>query len=136
MATIASGAGHCAYLLDELVQRGVRPYNFMDAGTAALNGPAEGMHSALQWLRAAKALRCVLVAISDGTIDLTAFAAHLAKAIEQTADFTAPMVVRMAGTGAGAAGAILQQASDRVILEPDIGAALDLVAARAAGAAG
>jgi succinyl-CoA synthetase beta subunit len=136
VATIASGAGHCAYLLDELVRRGVQPYNFMDAGPTALNGPAEGMHGALQWLQAAKALRCILVAISDGTIDLTACAAHLASALEQTADFKTPVVVRMAGTGAGAAGAILQQASDRVILEPNIDAALDLVAAHVAGAPG
>ncbi len=135
VATIASGAGHCAYLLDELVGRGVQPYNFMDAGPAAVNGPTECMHAALQWLRAAKELRCVLVAISDGTIDLSAFAGHLAAALEQTADFRMPMVVRMAGVGAGAAGAVLQQASDRVHLEPDIGAALDLAAVHAAGAA-
>lgn len=136
VATIASGAGYCAYLLDELIARGVRPYNFMNAGPSAINGPAECLHSALEWLQAAKALHCVLVAISDGTIDLAVFAGHLAAALEQTADFKTPLVVRMAGPGADAAGKVLQKASDRVRLERDIGAALDLAAAHAAGATG
>jgi hypothetical protein len=45
------------------------------------------------------------------------------------------MVVRMKGASADVAGATLQQASDCVVLEPDIDAALDRVAAQAAGAA-
>ena len=46
------------------------------------------------------------------------------------------LVFRMAGPGADAAGKVLQKASDRVSLERDIGAALDLAAAHAAGATG
>ncbi len=136
VAIIACGAGHCAYLLDELIARGLKPYDFMDAGAAMLNGPPERLDDVLQWLQAAAGLRCILVAVGDGAIDLTAFAQHFAAALDRTEGLKTPVVARFAGTGAGAAGAILQQASGRVLFEPDIGLALDLVAAQVAGAPG
>jgi succinyl-CoA synthetase beta subunit len=136
IATIACGAGHCACLLDELIARGLKPYNFMDAGPAMLNGPPERLDDILQWLRTTTELRCILVAVGDGALDLAQFAQHLAAALERAEDFKTPVVARFTGAGAGAAGAILQQASSRVLLEPDFDLALDLVAAQVAGAPG
>jgi succinyl-CoA synthetase beta subunit len=135
VATIAAGAGHSAQLLDELSARGLRPYNFMDAGRAAIAGAPEHLAAALDMIQEAPALRCVLLAAGDGVIDLAAFAAQLAEALAARPDFTTPMVARLIGTGAGAAGAILQQAYSPAQVEPELGAALDAVARAVGGTA-
>lgn len=136
IAAIAVGAGHCACLLDEMMARGLRPHSFMDAGPAALDGAPERLCAAIDWLEEAASLRCVLLAAGDGAVDLAAFAGQLAAALAQRPGFATPVVVRLAGAGAGAAGAILQQAYTHADLEPDIGAALDRAAAHAAGTPG
>lgn len=136
VAAIAPGAGLCACMLDEMIARGMRPHSFMDAAAAALDGAPERLCAAIDWLEEAASLRCVLVAAGDGDADLAAFAAQLAAALALRPGFATPLVARLAGAGAGAAGAILQQAYEHVDLEPDLGAALDRVEARAAGKPG
>lgn len=132
VATIVAGAGHAAQLLDALTARGLRPYNFMDAGRAALDGAPERMIAAIDLLEAAPSPRCVLLAAGDGVVDLAAFAAQLAAAFDARPGFAKPLVARLAGVRAGAAGAILQQAYPAAHIEPDLDAALDAVS-RAAG---
>jgi hypothetical protein len=73
------------------------------------------------------------VAAGDGAVDLTEFAAQLATALAGRPDFKLPLVARLTGAGAGAAGAIVQQAYGPIQLEPQIDAALDLVEALSAG---
>ena len=130
---IAFGAGLAAALLDELIGRGAMPYNFMDAGRAAHGALDEALAAALGWLQDGAALRCILVAAGDGAVDLTEFAAQLAAALAGRPGFRTPLVARLTGTGAGAAGAILQQAYGPIQLEPQLDAALDLVAVQSAG---
>jgi succinyl-CoA synthetase beta subunit len=133
VGTIAFGAGLAAALLDELIARGLGPYNFMDAGRAAQGPLDEALNAALGWLQDGAALRCILVAAGDGAVDLTQFAAQLAAALAGQPGFKLPLVARLTGTGAGAAGAILQQAYGPIQLEPQLDAALDLVEALSAG---
>jgi succinyl-CoA synthetase beta subunit len=130
---VAFGAGLAAALLDELTTRGLGPYNFMDAGRAAQGPLDEALAAALGWLQDGAALRCILVAAGDGAVDLTEFAAQLATALAGRPDFKLPLVARLTGAGAGAAGAIVQQAYGPIQLEPQIDAALDLVEALSAG---
>jgi succinyl-CoA synthetase beta subunit len=132
---IAFGAGLAASLLDELIARGVRPYNFMDAGRASQCALDEALVAALGWLQDGAALRCILVAAGDGAVDLTEFAAQLAAALAAQPGFKTPLVARLTGTGAGVAGAILQQAYGPIQIEPQLDAALDLIEAEAAGTA-
>jgi succinyl-CoA synthetase beta subunit len=127
VATIVVGAGHCAHLLDTLNARGLTPYNFMDAGRAALDGAPERLIAALDLLDDASSLRCVLLSAGDGVVDLAAFAAQAAAALQARPGFALPLVAHFVGTGAGAAGAILQQAYRPALIEPEIGAALDAV---------
>jgi succinyl-CoA synthetase beta subunit len=133
VGTIAFGAGLAAALLDELIARGLGPYNFMDAGRAAQGPLDEALNAALGWLQDGAALRCILVAAGDGAVDLTQFAAQLAAALAGQPGFKLPLVARLTGTGAGAAGAILQQAYGPIQLEPQLDDALDLVEALSAG---
>ena len=135
VATIADGAGHAAYLQDELSARGLTPYSFMDAGRAAMSGAPEHLTAAIDLLETSPSVRCILLSAGDGFIDLGDFAALLAAALAARPDFDKPLVACLVGTGAGAAGAFLQQAYPAARLEPELDAALDAVA-RAAGRPG
>lgn len=125
---VSIGSGLAALLADEISGRGLTLYNVMDAGAAALNGAPERMAAALDLLSAEDGPACILLAAGDGIVDVPAFAAQVGAALAALPSFAKPVIAHFAGTGAGAAGAILQQAYAAAQVEPDLDAALDAVA--------
>jgi succinyl-CoA synthetase beta subunit len=128
VAVVACGGGYGAFLLDELASRGVSPHCLLEANPAALNTHDESLNYILETVEAAASLRCLLLAITGDLADLQGFAGRFADALAQRPAPRLPIVARLAGAGAGTAGAILEQAAPAVRAEPDLESALDAVA--------
>jgi len=133
VAILTADAGHGAFLADEMKAQGLSPFNIMDAGLTTLSGSADALEYLLGIFAAAPSLRCLFVAVVGDQVDLPAFAHRLAAALAAKPDLKLPIVARFLGTGAGAAGAILEQAAPATEVEPDLEAAIARAAGLAAG---
>jgi len=133
VATLTAGSGYGAFLIDEMKAEGLSPYNVMEAGLTALSGSEETLEYLLDTFAAAAALRCLLVAVVGDLVDLPAFAHRFAAALANRPDFKLPIVARFIGAGAGAAGAILEQAAPATEVEPALEAAIGRASGYAAG---
>jgi len=132
IATVAAGKGYGDFLIDEMRARGLSPYNVIDAGMRALNGSDEELEHMLAVLDAAKTPQCLLIVLTGDMTDLTQFARNFVATLTARPTFKLPTVVRFVGAGAGAAGAILDQADRGLHVEPALDVALDLTAKYAA----
>jgi succinyl-CoA synthetase beta subunit len=132
VATLTAGGGYGAFLVDELKAEGLSAYNVMDAGLSALNESEETLDYLIDAFDAATASRCLLVAVVGDIVDLTAFAHRFAAALRKRPDFRLPVVARFVGAGAGAAGAVLEQAAPTSDVEPALETAIGRTAGRLA----
>jgi succinyl-CoA synthetase beta subunit len=133
--TAGNGNGYGAFLVDEMKAAGLSPYNVMEAGLTALSGSEETLEYLIDAFSAAAALRCLVVTVVGDIVELPAFAHRFAAALAGRPDFKLPIVARFIGAGAGAAGAILEQAAPATEVEPDLEAAIGRAAGYAAGRA-
>ncbi|MBV7484819.1 ATP-grasp domain-containing protein [Bordetella sp. BOR01] len=127
LGLITTGAGLSMMLVDELVARGERPFNFCDVRTGQLRGSPERLIRILDWLNAAPNVQMVLVNIFAGITNLEEFACLLAQAREQRPGFKIPMIARLVGNGAEAAQRLLAGIAPDIIVEPDLDRCMDLV---------
>jgi succinyl-CoA synthetase beta subunit len=132
VATLTAGCGYGAFLVDELNAEGLSAYNVMDAGFTALNESDEALDYLIDSFSAATAARCLLVAVAGDLVDLPAFARRFAAALGRRPDFKLPVVARFIGSGAGAAGAILEQAAPATGVEPALETAIERTAGQLA----
>jgi succinyl-CoA synthetase beta subunit len=135
VATLTAGNGYGAFLIDEMKAEGLSPYNVMEAGLTALSGSEETLEYLIDAFSAAASLRCLLVTVVGDIVELPAFAHRFAAALASRPDFKLPIVARFIGAGAGAAGAILEQAAPATEVEPALDAAIVRAAGYAAGQA-
>jgi len=124
---ITSGAGLCMMLLDELRAHGLRPYNFLDVRAGAFHGKTTRMVQVLNWIRAGRNVKLVLVNIVAGGIDLGEFARVLFASFEETG-FKVPFVVRFAGRNLAEAQQILKEKG--VAMHMDLDSAIAEVSQR------
>lgn len=120
---ITSGAGLCMMLLDELRATGLKPYNFLDMRAGGFHGKTTRLLHVLEWIRAGRNVKLVLVNIVAGGIDLGEFSRVLFAAFEESG-FDLPFVIRFAGRKLGEAERLLSEKGipmhtdlDRAILE-------------------
>ncbi len=123
---ITTGAGLSMMLLDELIARGARPYNFADVRTGQMRGDPARLTTMFGWLGKASGLRVVLINVFAGITDLEEFAQTLVKALDQLPGWDVPIVARLIGNNEQRAHAILDGQAGRVRFEPDLEKAMDL----------
>lgn len=131
---ITTGAGLSMMLLDELIARGARPFNFADVRTGQMRGDPARLLTMFGWLKQASNVRVVLINVFAGITDLEEFAQILVKALQQIEDWNVPIVARLIGNNEQKALAILETQAGRVRFEPDLEKAMDLAVALGRGA--
>lgn len=135
---VTTGAGLSMMLIDEMVRRGLAPYNFCDVRTGQMRGSPERLLRIFDWLRAAGSVRVLLVNVFAGITDLAEFTQLLVTALRARPDWRVPIVARLVGNGEAAARRIIDANPDLALcFEPDLERALDqvqvLLARQAAG---
>jgi succinyl-CoA synthetase beta subunit len=134
---VTTGAGLSMMLIDELVGRGLAPYNFCDMRTGQMRGSPARLLQIFDWLAAARDVRVVLVNIFAGITDLSEFAQLLVDALRERPGLRLPMVARLVGNREAAARRIIEAHPDLGIdFEPDLEQAIALTVRRLQATAG
>ena len=125
---ISTGAGLAMQLVGELRDRGLAPFNFLDAGMDVLDEDPAPLTEAFRWLQEAPNLKAILITAVAGATDLMKLSSGLVSALTSDPKMKTPIVVCLRGTDADAATAALEAIADRVSLAREIDAAIDLIA--------
>lgn len=123
---ITTGAGLSMMLLDEIIARGAKPFNFADIRTGQMRGDPARLVTMFNWLKNASDVRVVLVNVFAGITDLEEFAQILVSALGQMTDWDVPVIARLIGNNEQKAYSILSQTTGRIRLEPDLEKAIEL----------
>ena len=121
---ITTGAGLSMMLVDEMIQRGMKPLNFCDIRTGQMRGSPARLMRVLEWINGSTSLKAILVNIFAGITDLSEFATLLSKALEGTPSLKVPVIARLVGRNANAADRILRETRPDVFVTEDLAAAL------------
>ncbi|WP_454692198.1 ATP-grasp domain-containing protein [Achromobacter aloeverae] len=126
---VTTGAGLSMMLIDEMVGRGLKPFNFCDMRTGQMRGSPARLLRIFDWLEAAPDVRVVLVNIFAGITDLSEFTQLLIDALHERPAFRRPIVARLVGNGEAAARRIVAAHPDlHIRFEPDLERAIALTA--------
>ncbi|MFV3126316.1 ATP-grasp domain-containing protein [Niveispirillum sp. KHB5.9] len=131
---VTTGAGLSMQLIDELVARGRRPFNFCDIRTGQFKGDPARLIQVLERIAAGPSIRSVLINFFAGHTDLGEIARLLIIALKSVPQLQAPITARMIGNGLDKARAIIAEAGNPVLIETDLERAIDLAIARAENA--
>ncbi len=130
---VTTGAGLSLQLIDELVARGHRPFNFCDIRTGGFKGDPGRLVEVFRWIAAAPRIRSVLMNFFAGMTDLGELAKLLLAALDQVPQLKGrPITARLIGNGLAEAQAILAAAGSPIAVETDLERAI----ARAVAAIG
>jgi succinyl-CoA synthetase beta subunit len=121
---ITTGAGLSMMLVDEMIQRGMKPLNFCDIRTGQMRGSPARLMRVLEWINSGPSLKAILVNIFAGITDLSEFATLLSKALDGTPSLKVPVVARLVGRNAEAADRILHETRPDVFVTDNLNAAL------------
>ncbi|MCG6122263.1 MAG: hypothetical protein MEP57_06105 [Microvirga sp.] len=133
---VTTGAGLSMKLIDEMIAKGLRPFNFCDIRSGGMRGDPSRLIEALRRISNGPRMRCVLVNIFAGITDLGQFAELLVTALRASPDMRLPIVVRLAGNGEDRAEVILRESGLPVMIERDLEKAVDLCATAGVHTAG
>lgn len=122
---VTTGAGLSMQLIDEIVERGYRPFNFCDIRTGQFRGDPARLIQVLRWIAEGPAVRSVLMNFFAGVTHLGELARLLVFALKAVPELKVPIVVRIIGNGYDEALSILRAAGNAVLVEPDLERALD-----------
>ena len=122
---VTTGAGLSMQLIDEIVERGYRPFNFCDIRTGQFRGDPARLIQVLRWIADGPAVRTVLMNFFAGVTHLGELAQLLVVALKAVPELKVPITVRIIGNGYDEAMAILEAAGNPVVVEPDLERALD-----------
>ncbi len=128
---IANGAGLAMSTLDVVSQAGGAAANFLDIGGAA---NSEAMTDALEVINSDAKVRAILVNVFGGIVRCDDVARGILEALGRV-QLASPIVVRLDGTHAAAAHALLEpHLSERLVMEPTMLGAARRAVELAAGA--
>lgn len=119
---LTTGAGLSMMLIDELRQRGLKPYNFLDIRTGGMRGDPGRLVNVLRWMTEGKKIRVLLINIFAGITDLGEFSRLLVTALRTVPELHVPVVARLVGNGLPEARPILEAGG--VHLYTDLAAAV------------
>lgn len=123
---VTTGAGLSMKLVDELIGRGARPFNFCDIRTGQMRGDPARLIHVLQQMAAGPNIRAVLVNIFAGITDLSEFASLLITALKSVSSLDVPVVVRLVGNAEEQAAELLNTSGLPLLIEPDLDRAVEL----------
>jgi succinyl-CoA synthetase beta subunit len=122
---VTTGAGLSMQLIDEIVERGYRPFNFCDIRTGQFRGDPARLIQVLRWIADGPAVRSVLMNFFAGVTHLGELAQLLVFALKAVPELKVPITLRIIGNGYDEAMSILRAADNAVLVEPDLERALD-----------
>jgi succinyl-CoA synthetase beta subunit len=128
---ITTGAGLSMQLIDELVARGLSPFNFCDIRTGQFRGDPARLIQVMRWIAAGPNIRSVLINFFAGHTHLGEIARLLLQALEAVPELTAPITARFIGNGLDEALEIIAAAGNPIAIETDLERAIDLAVRRA-----
>ena len=91
---ITTGAGLSMQLIDELVARGLSPFNFCDIRTGQFKGDPARLIQVMRWLAAGPNIHAVLINFFAGHTHLGEISRLLLQALDAVPELTAPITAR------------------------------------------
>jgi len=129
---VTTGAGLSMQLIDELVARGHRPFNFCDIRTGGFKGDPGRLIQVFRWIVEGRNVRSILMNFFAGMTDLGELAKLLLVAMESVPDIKRiPVTARMIGNGLAEARAVFAAAGNPIAIETDLETAIARATARA-----
>jgi len=128
---VTTGAGLSMQLVDEIVQRGHRPFNFCDIRTGGFKGDPSRLIQVLKWVAAGPNVRSILMNFFAGNTNLAELLPLILIALEHVPELRQPIALRMTGNGLEAARALLAASGSSIRVETDLERAVDLTLAGA-----
>lgn len=126
---VTTGAGLSMMLVDELAERGLRAFNFVDMRTGQMKGDPHRLVLVLERMREGPNIKVLLINVFAGITHLGEFSRLLVRALDQVPALkNIPIVARLLGNGLEEAHQVLLDAKSPVYLETDLEEALARVA--------
>jgi succinyl-CoA synthetase beta subunit len=132
---VTTGAGLSMQLVDEIVQRGHRPFNFCDIRTGGFKGDPSRLIQVLKWVASGPNVRSVLMNFFAGNTNLAELVPLILQALQAVPELKQPITLRMTGNGLEAARKILAESGNPIHVETDLERAVDRALAAAKEAA-
>ena len=96
---VTTGAGLSMQLIDEMLEMGVRPYNFCDIRSGTFRGDPGRLIWVMRQIARGRSVRSVLVNIFAGVTHLGELATLLLRALDEVPELKVPITVRLVGNG-------------------------------------
>ncbi len=128
---VTTGAGLTMQLIDELIARGCRPFNFCDIRTGEFRGDPARLIRVFETMAASPSIRAVLINFFAGITHLGEVSRLIVSALEAVPRLVLPITARLIGNGYDEAVAVLGAMPVPLVVEPDLERALDRVTAAA-----
>lgn len=129
---VTTGAGLSMQLIDELVARGHRPFNFCDIRTGGFKGDPSRLIQVFRWIVEGQNVCSILMNFFAGMTDLGELAKLLLVAMDSVPEMKRiPVTARMIGNGLAEARAVFAAAGNPIAIETDLESAIARAAARA-----
>jgi len=132
---VTTGAGLSMQLVDEIIQRGHRPFNFCDIRTGGFKGDPSRLIQVLKWVASGPNVRSVLMNFFAGNTNLAELVPLILLALKEVPELRQPITLRMTGNGLEAARVILAESGNPIHVETDLERAVDRALAVAGEAA-
>jgi len=124
---VTTGAGLSMQLVDEIIARGHRPFNFCDIRTGGFKGDPSRLIQVLKWVASGPNVRAILMNFFAGNTNLAELVPLILLALKAVPALRQPITLRMTGNGLDAARHILASAGNPIHVETDLERALDRV---------
>jgi succinyl-CoA synthetase beta subunit len=122
---VTTGAGLSMQLVDEIIQRGHKPFNFCDIRTGGFKGDSSRLIQVLKWVASGPKVRAILMNFFAGNTDLAELVPLILQALEAVPELRQPITLRMTGNGLYAAQKILAASGNPIHVETDLERAVD-----------
>jgi succinyl-CoA synthetase beta subunit len=123
---VTTGAGLSMHLVDELIARGHRPFNFCDIRSGGFKGDPARLVQVFRWIAEGTSIRSVLMNFFAGMTDLGELAELLVIALERVPELKRiPITARMIGNGLDEARIVIASAGNPITIETDLEQAMD-----------
>jgi succinyl-CoA synthetase beta subunit len=122
---VTTGAGLSMQLVDELVARGYRPFNFCDIRTGEFRGKPDRLIQVLRMIAAGPGIRAVLVNFFAGLTDLGETTQLLLEALIAVPEIRVPVTARLIGNNLDEALRVVARAGNPIVVETDLERAIE-----------
>jgi len=122
---VTTGAGLSMQLVDEIIQRGHRPFNFCDIRTGGFKGDPSRLIQVLKWVASGPNVGAILMNFFAGNTNLAELAPLILVALENVPELRQKITLRMTGNGLDAARTILAASGNPIHVETDLERAVD-----------